>query len=337
MKRRRFLLETAAAAGIAVPAAGAAAPASGSTITESELQFQLDAAGTVELPPGEIMIHQGLRLRPGTILRGSGWYSVLRAAPALGVPIIRLVQPAAAAAEREIQGCGIETVYLLGGGDTPVGIDYGADPSVPGSNPRSCWIRGVRIQGFQAGVRAHACEGGNMSDCKLIHNGTGVLVGNAASGVQLSHCDFRHNASALRVEAGQPSNEWLVAGCQFESNTGTAVWLAGAQAWAFLRCKWEGNAAHVVLDSPDATNVSLRPDGHQFIGATLNATTGDGPGISVNEGTRLCFQGCTASPLLTTAIAFRAGWGSLLLSCALRQDQVAGLHAGITVAPGSLT
>lgn len=58
----------------------------------------------------------------------------------------------------------------------------------------------------------------------------------------------------------------------------------------------------------------------------------------MNQGTRLMFQGCTASPALAQAIVFRAGWGSTLLGCNFKLSQVVGLNPGITVIPtGSLT
>ena len=124
----------------------------------------------------------------------------------------------------------------------------------------------------------------------------------------------------------------------FESNTGTAVTLAGAQGWTFLRCKWEGNGAHVVFDSPNVNNVSLRPDSHQLIAASFNKTATGGPGIIVNQGTRLMFQGCTASPALAQVLVFRAGWGSTLLGCTFRLTQIVGLNTGIAVIPtGSLS
>ncbi|HEU5192605.1 MAG TPA: hypothetical protein VFX14_23240 [Methylomirabilota bacterium] len=52
-----------------------------------------------------------------------------------------------------------------------------------------------------------------------------------------------------------------------------AVTLSGAQGWMFLRCKWEGNRVHVVFDSPNVSNVSLRPDSHQLIAASFNKTS----------------------------------------------------------------
>jgi hypothetical protein len=134
-----------------------------------------------------------------------------------------------------------------------------------------------------------------------------------------------------------PSNEWSVVRCHFESNSSTAVTLSGAQGWTFLRCKWEGNGVQVVFDSPNVSNVSLRPDSHQLIAASFNKTSTGAAGISVNQGTRLMFQGCTASPALGQAIVFRAGWGETLLGCSFKLSQVVGLNSGITVIPtGSL-
>ena len=334
MERRKFFAR-AATATATLPIAGAAALADASlALTDLDVQAQLDATGTVELPPGEIVVYRGLRVPSRTILRGAGQRTVLRAAPGLTVPVIRFVQPEGLAAEREIQGCGIENLTVRGAGNTPVGIDYGADPAVPSSNPRSCWIRGVRVEGFLVGIRVSYAEGGHFQDCKLIYNSTGILVGDAAAGVQLTHCDFRHNGNALFVRATRvASNEWAVVRCHFESNSATAVMLAGAQTWTFLRCKWEGNSAHLVLDSPDVTNVSLRPDGHQFIAGSFNKTSTGGPGISVNQGTRLIFQGCTASAGLAQALVLKAGWGTTLLGCAFRLNQVIGLNSGITVIP----
>ena len=222
---------------------------------------------------------------------------------------------------------------------SPIGIDYGADPAVSGSNPRSCRIRGVRVERFRTGIRVSWAEGGHLEDCKLIYNSTGIQVTDGASGLQLTHCDFRHNGAALSVRAtSMPSNEWSMVRCHFESNSSTAVTLSGARGWTFLRCKWEGNGVHVVFDSPNVSNVSLRPDSHQLIAASFNKTSTGAAGISVNEGTRLMFQGCTASPALAQAIVFRAGWGSTLLGCNFKLSQVLGLNSGITVMPtGSLT
>lgn len=77
-----------------------------------------------------------------------------------------------------------------------------------------------------------------IEDCKLIYNSTGIEVADGASGLQLTHCDFRHNGAALSVRAtSMPSNEWSVVRCHFESNSSTAVTLSGAQGWTFLRCK----------------------------------------------------------------------------------------------------
>ena len=76
-----------------------------------------------------------------------------------------------------------------------------------GSNPRSGWIRGVRIESCHAGIAVDHAEGGHITECKLIDNGTGIFVGDAASGMQVTHCDFRHNVTGLRVKATQPSNE----------------------------------------------------------------------------------------------------------------------------------
>jgi hypothetical protein len=354
MERRQFFAR-AAAAGVGLPLAGSATAARRAALagtvlltglatpaearfTELDVQAQLNSMGTINLPPGEIVISRGLRLPSRAILRGAGQHTVLRAASGLTAPVIRLVQPDASAAEREIQGCGIENLAIVGGGSTPVGIDYGADPAVSGSNPRSCWIRGIRVERFKTGIRVSWAEGGHIEDCKLIYNTTGIQVADGASGLQLTHCDFRHNSAALNVRAtSMPSNEWSVVRCHFESNTGTAVTLAGAQAWTFLRCKWEGNGVHVVFDSPNVSNVSLRPDSHQLIAASFNKTATGAAGIAVNQGTRLMFQGCTASPALGQAIVFRAGWGSTLLGCSFKLSQVAGLNSGITVIPtGSL-
>ena len=355
MERRHFIAGAAARVGLPLAGksvvaghaalvgttmiSGLAAPAAAAGFTETDVQAQLNATGMVILPPGEITISRGLRLPSRAILRGAGLRTVLRAAPGLAAPVIRLVQPDPRASEREIQGCGIETLTIVGTGSTPVGIDYGADPAVSSSNPRSCWIRGVRIERFRTGIRVFSAEGGHIEDCKLIYNTTGIQVGDAASGLQLTHCDFRHNSAALTARAtGIPSNEWSVVRCHFESNSGTAVTLAGAQGWTFLRCKWEGNAAHVVFDSPNVNNVSLRPDSHQLIAASFNKTSTGAPGISVNQGTRLMFQGCTASPALAQAIVFRAGWGSTLLGCSFKLSQVVGLNSGIAVIPvGSLS
>ena len=326
--RQAVLAGTAIAAGLAAPTGAAAA------LTDLDVQGQLDTMGLVNLPPGEIVVYRGLRVPSRTILRGAGLRTVLRAAPGLTAPVIRLVQPDASAAEKEIQGCGIETLTVVGAGNTPVGIDYGADPAVVSSNPRSCWIRGVRVEHFQTGIRVSWAEGGHFEDCKLIYNSTGIQVKDGASGLQLTHCDFRHNSAALSVRATQmPSNEWSVVRCHFESNSATAVTLAGAQGWSFLRCKWEGNGAHLVFDSPNVSNVSLRPDSHQLIAASFNNTSTGGAGISVNQGTRLMFQGCTASPALAKAIVFKAGWGSTLLGCSFKLSQVVGLNSGITVIP----
>ena len=338
MERRQFFAGAAAGAGTAI-VAGLAAPAAAAGFTELDLQAQLNSMGTVNLPAGEILISRGLQLPSRAILRGAGQHTVLRAASGLTAPVIRLVQPDATAAEKEIQGCGIETLTIIGTGATPVGIDYGADPAVLSSNPRSCWIRGVRVERCKTGIRVWAAEGGHIEDCKLIYNTIGIQVGDAASGLQVTHCDFRHNTAALSARATSvPSNEWSVVRCHFESNSGTAVTLSGAQGWTFLRCKWEGNGVHVVFDSPNVNNVSLRPDSHQLIAASFNKTAAGAAGISVNQGTRLMFQGCTASPALAQAIVFRAGWGSTLLGCSFKLSQVAGLNSGITVIPaGSLT
>jgi len=321
--------------GLAVPVAGAAVASAATAVLEEDVQAELDRLGTVELPPGEIAIRRGLVLPSHTILRGSGWKTVLRAAPGLTAPLIRLAQRHPAAAEREIQGCGIESLAIVGGG-TQTGIDYGADSAVVGSNPRSCWIRGVRIERCNAGIAVDFAEGGHITECKLIYNGTGIFVGDAASGMQVTHCDFRHNGYALRVKATKPSNEWLVSGCHFESNTGTAVSIAGAQCWTFLRCKWEGNGAHVLLDWPTGGNISLRPDGHQFIGATFNKTAAGAPGFSANSATYLTLQGCAASSALGVALSFRAGWGAMLTACMIRQGQVVGLPPGSVALPAGL-
>ena len=355
MERRRFIARAAAGMGLPLAersvvaghatlvgtamAAALATPAAAAGFTENDIQAQLNTLGLVALPPGEVTISRGLRLPSHAILRGAGLRTVLRAAPGLTAPVIRLVQPDSRAAEREIQGCGIETLTIAGTGSTPVGIDYGADPAVSGSNPRSCWIRGVRVERCRTGIRVFRAEGGHIEDCKLIYNTTGIQVGDAASGLQLTHCDFRHNTAALSARAtGVPSNEWSLVRCHFESNTGTAVTLAGAQGWTFLRCKWEGNGAHVVFDSPNVNNVSLRPDSHQLIAASFNKTATGGPGITVNHGTRLMFQGCTASPALAQVLVFRAGWGSTLLGCTFKLTQVVGLNTGIAVIPtGSLS
>lgn len=355
MERRQFIARAAAGVGLPLtgrsavaPAAalvgtamvmGLAASAGAAGLTELDVQGQLDSMGTIDLPPGEIVVSRGLRLPSRAILRGAGLHTVLRAAPGLTAPVIRLVQPDPRAAEREIQGCGIENLTIAGTGNTPIGIDYGADPAVTSSNPRSCWIRGVRVERFRTGIRVTSAEGGHLEDCKLIYNSTGIQVGDAASGLELTHCDFRHNGAALNVRATRvPSNEWSVVRCHFESNSSTAVTLSGAQGWTFLRCKWEGNGAHLVFDSSDLNNVSLRPDSHQLIAASFNKTSTGAPGISVNQGTRLMFQGCTASPALARALVFRAGWGSTLLGCSFKLSQVVGLNPGITVIPtGSLT
>jgi hypothetical protein len=315
--------------------ASAAIASAATAIDELDIQAELDRLGTVELPPGEIFIHRGLVLPSRTILRGSGWDTVLRPAPGLRAPIIRLAQPHGAAAEKEIQGCGIESLSIVGGG-TQTGIDYGADRAVRGSNPRSCWIRGVRIENCLAGIAVDYAEGGHITECKLIYNNTGIFVGDAASGMQVTHCDFRHNVTGLRVKATQPSNEWLVSGCHFESNTGTAVSIAGAQCWTFLRCKWEGNGAHVLLDWPGGGNVSLRPDGHQFIAATFNKTAAGAPGFSANSATYLHLQGCAASPALGVALSFRAGFGATLTGCMIRARQVVGLPPGSVAMPVGL-
>ncbi len=334
MERRHFL-RAAASAGLAVPVAGAAVPGAATTIHELDVQAELDRLGTVELPPGEIVISRGLVLPSHAILRGSGWETVLRPAPGLRAPIIRLAQPRPARAEKEIQGCGIESLAILGGG-IQTGIDYGADPAVAGSNPRSCWIRGVRIERCSVGIAVDYAEGGHITECKLVHNGTGIFVGDAASGMQVTCCDFRHNGNGLRVKAQRPSNEWLVSGCHFESNTGTAVSLAGAQCWTFLRCKWEGNGAHVLLDWPSGGNVSLRPDGHQFIAGTFNRTAAGAPGFSANSASYLSLQGCAASSALGVALSFRAGWGATLSGCMIRAAQVVGLPPGSVALPAGL-
>jgi parallel beta helix pectate lyase-like protein len=319
--------------------AGLATPAEAAGFTETDLQAQLSSMGTINLPAGEVLISRGLRLPSRAILRGAGLHTVLRAASGLTAPVIRLVQPDTTAAEKEIQGCGIENLTIAGTGTSPIGIDYGADPAVSGSNPRSCWVRGVRVERFKTGIRVSWAEGGHFEDCKLIYNTTGIQVADGASGLQLTHCDFRHNGAALSARAtSMPSNEWSVVRCHFESNSSTAVTLSGAQGWTFLRCKWEGNGVHVVFDSPNVNNVSLRPDSHQLIAASFNKTATGAAGISVNQGTRLMFQGCTASPALAQAIVFRAGWGSTLLGCSFKLSQVVGLNSGISVIPaGSLT
>src|SRR5205823_8956314 len=140
---------------------------------------------------------------------------------------------------------------------------------------------------FRTGIAVDFAEGGHLAGCKFIGNSIALFVGDAASGMQVTHSDFRHNAAGLQLYATQASNEWLISACHFESNTGTAVSLAGAQSWAFVRCKWEGNAAHVALEWPNSNNVSLRPDGHQFIGGTFNRTAGTAPGMTVDHGTLL--------------------------------------------------
>jgi len=130
---------------------GLATPAEAAGFTELDLQAQLSSMGTINLPPGEIVISRGLRLPSRAILRGTGLHTVLRAASGLTAPVSRLVQPDAGAAKKEIQGSGIENLTIAGTGSSPIGVDYGADPAVSGSNPRSCWIRGMRVERFKTG------------------------------------------------------------------------------------------------------------------------------------------------------------------------------------------
>jgi len=45
------------------------------------------------------------------------------------------------------------------------------------------------------------------------------------------------------------------------------------------------------------------------------------------------FQGCSAPAGLAPAVVLKAGWGTTLLGCAFRLNQVVGLNSGITVIP----
>ena len=124
MERRRFFAGAAAGAGAAI-VTGLAASTEAAGFTELDVQAQLSSMGTVTLPAGQVLISKGLRLPSRAILRGAGLHTVLRAASGLTAPVIRLVQPDATAAEREIQGCGIENLTsLYWGNEWALAVDF---------------------------------------------------------------------------------------------------------------------------------------------------------------------------------------------------------------------
>ena len=156
MERRTFFAR-AAAASVALPVAGAVALAGASGLTDLDVQAQLDASGTVELPPGEIVVYRGLRVPSRTILRGAGQRTVLRAAPGLTVPVIRFTQPDGLAAEREIQGCGLENLTIAGTGSSRRSVSTTA--RIPPCRGRIRGRAGSAACASSGSGRASACRG----------------------------------------------------------------------------------------------------------------------------------------------------------------------------------
>jgi hypothetical protein len=105
MNRRRFLSFASLALATALPGlASASAPPPG-----DELQWSLDRAADrgepLRLPPGTVVVHRTLRLRPGHPgLRGAGpAATVLQAAPELVGPVLQAEGGPASVADLGVQ------------------------------------------------------------------------------------------------------------------------------------------------------------------------------------------------------------------------------------------
>jgi hypothetical protein len=92
-----------------------------------------------------------------------------------------LQQPEPSLPEKEIQGIHLADLTIIGN-TLCTGIRYGADPAVPGSNPRFCVFERLRIENCATAVEIQDAEGGATRDCELVRNDVGIDVGGLAEG-----------------------------------------------------------------------------------------------------------------------------------------------------------